>query len=157
MALLYLANEFSSYSPVYTADIFLPKPTTGTEDGFKERGNTEIVGENKRSDRRNRSMERGRTNVGSSLDRLLEDVPFPFNLAGGLIKVRASRKKLAPASMHRARRSFLGCAFSAVLRCVFFCCIGGAIPVVHIPLRETIQEDYERPDSLSIGLIAYSA
>lgn len=67
----------------------MPKLKSGEENAAEKRGETEMVSGRKRKDRgtRNRQLQRGQTGVGSSLDKFLEDVPFPFNLAGGLVKV----------------------------------------------------------------------
>lgn len=78
--------------PVIPGEIFLPKPKSGTDGGGKKRGDTEVVPEGERVGRRNRSLQRGQTDVGSALDRLFDDVPFPFNLAGGLVKARCTTR-----------------------------------------------------------------
>lgn len=89
-----LSPRVTAVAAFCAAKIFLPELKSAADDGGDiEKGETEIVtpsSERRRKQRRrgsSSSIQRGGTDTGSAIDSLFQDTPFPFNLAGGLMKV----------------------------------------------------------------------
>lgn len=81
----------------HPGEIFLPKlkSAADNDDGDIQPGQTELVSSSSRRNRdKNRSMQQGGSGTGSALDEIFRDVPFPFNLVGGVVKVKDKMRML---------------------------------------------------------------